>query len=58
LARQVAERVRETHQTLVLKPMSSSDRRIIHSALAQTPDLATESIGEDPERRIVIKLKK
>jgi spoIIIJ-associated protein len=38
--------------------MSSSDRRIIHSALSESPDLLTESIGEDPERRIVIKLKK
>ncbi|OGE88937.1 MAG: hypothetical protein A2722_04280 [Candidatus Doudnabacteria bacterium RIFCSPHIGHO2_01_FULL_50_11] len=58
LAGQAADRVRQTQQRLVLKPMGSSDRRVIHTVLAQSPDLITESIGEEPERRIVIKLKK
>ncbi|MEK9181143.1 MAG: R3H domain-containing nucleic acid-binding protein [Patescibacteria group bacterium] len=57
LARQAASRVRDTKQTLILKPMSGYDRYVIHSFLAKTDDLATESIGEEPERRIVIKLK-
>lgn len=57
LARQAAFRVRQTKQTLVLKPMSSFERFVIHSSLATNEDLVTESIGEEPERRIVIKPK-
>ncbi len=57
LARQAAGRVRETRQTLILKPMSSYDRFVIHSFLSKTDDLITESVGEEPERRVVIKLK-
>lgn len=57
LARKAASRVRETKQLLILKPMGSADRKIIHSFLSQSQDLTTESVGEEPERRIVIKLK-
>lgn len=57
LARKAASRVRETKQTLILKPMTSSDRKMIHTSLSNFDDLITESIGDEPERRIVIKLK-
>lgn len=57
LARQAASRVRETKQTLILKPMNSSDRKMIHMSLSDSDDLITESIGDEPERRVVIKLK-
>ena len=57
LARKAAFRVRTTKQTLILKPMSSYDRRVIHMYLKDSTDLITESIGEEPERRVVIKLK-
>ena len=57
LARQAAERVRSTHETLILKPMSSYERRVVHAEISDLPDVTTESIGEDPERRIVIKPK-
>lgn len=57
LARAAAARVKETRQTLVLKPMSSYDRFVIHTQLAENPDLTSESVGEEPERRVVIKLK-
>lgn len=57
LAKQAAQRARETKTTLVLKPMSSYDRFVIHTQLAEFPDLTTESVGEEPERRVVIKLK-
>lgn len=57
LARQASLRVRETKQKLTLKPMGSHDRFVIHTYIAKTDDLATESVGEDPERRIVIKSK-
>jgi len=57
LARKAASRVRETKQMLILKPMGSSDRKIIHALLSASSDLSTESIGDEPERRIVIKLR-
>jgi len=57
LARKAASRVRDTKQMLILKPMGSADRKIIHSFLSAEADLTTESVGEEPERKIVIKLK-
>lgn len=57
LARKAASRVRETKQLLILKPMNSYDRKMIHSYLASAQDLATESVGEEPERRVVIRLR-
>lgn len=54
-AKNMAKKVRLYRTQLVLKPMSSFERRIIHIALAEYPDITTESIGEDPSRRVVIK---
>ena len=38
-----------------LPPMPAYERRIIHLELAERTDVATESIGREPERKIVIK---
>ncbi|MBI4123084.1 MAG: hypothetical protein HY458_01830 [Parcubacteria group bacterium] len=38
-----------------LEAMSAADRRIVHMELAQRSDVASESIGEGEERRVVIK---
>lgn len=57
LARQAADRVRETKEALLLKPMSSYERRVVHAEISNLPDIMTESVGEDPERRVLIKLK-
>lgn len=57
LAKQAAERVRQTKQTLILKPMNAHDRFVIHTYFSALDDLETSSVGDDPERRIVIKLK-
>lgn len=54
-ARQVVTRVRSTQKAEALPPMSSYERRIVHMELAAYPDIATESIGAEPNRRIVIK---
>ena len=56
IARQAVMRVRSTQKAEALLPMSSYERRIVHMELASYPDIATESIGTDPQRRIVIKL--
>lgn len=50
-----AKEVRLYHREVALRPMSSFERRIVHLLLAEYPDIMTESIGEEPERRVVIK---
>ncbi len=49
-----AEKVKESGQECVLDPMSAVDRRIVHTALADDPDVYTYSEGEEPERCVVI----
>lgn len=53
--RKIAKRVRLYRKEIRLKPMSSFERRIIHMTLAEHPDITTESVGMDPERKVVIK---
>ena len=55
LARLVAERVQTTQKSFVLRPMSAYERRLVHLELAGWADIKTESIGEEPRRRVVIK---
>ncbi len=54
IARRAAERVTETGKMLQLEPMPALERRWIHIALRDHPDVATQSIGEEPNRRIVV----
>src|SRR5215218_9830697 len=53
-----ANRVRQTGAAFTFEPMSANERRIIHLALADSPDLFTESIGEGSERKLRIGPKK
>ena len=54
LATRAAERVIETGKMLQLEPMPALERRWIHIALREHPDVATQSIGEEPNRRVVV----
>lgn len=54
-AKQAVSRVRNTQKAEVLIPMSAYERRVVHMELASYPDVVTESIGDEPQRRIVIK---
>lgn len=54
-ARMSAQRVRYFKKEVIMQPMSGYKRRIIHVTLAGDPDVATESIGEGENRRVVIK---
>ena len=54
-ARLNAQRVRYFKKEIIMRPMTSFERRIIHSVLTECPDIATKSIGEEPNRRVVIK---
>ena len=54
MAREVATRVAESGQEEELAPMNPAERRIVHMALRDLPQIATESRGEDRSRRIVV----
>ena len=56
LARLVAKKVQTTQKSFALRPMSAYERRLVHLELATWPDIVTESTGEEPKRRVVIKL--
>lgn len=55
VAKQAVTRVRNTQKAEALVPMTPYERRVVHMELATCPDLVTESIGEEPYRRVVIK---
>ncbi len=55
IAEIAAKRARETGQRIILNPMPSYERRIVHLFLSQEKDLITESEGIDPNRKITVK---
>ncbi len=55
LARSVADEVSLIKKKKTLPPMPAYERRIIHLELAERGDITTESIGKEPERRVVIR---
>jgi len=54
IALRAAERVEETGKMLQLEAMPALERRWIHLALRDQPGIRTQSIGEEPDRRVVI----
>jgi spoIIIJ-associated protein len=54
IAQRAAQRVEETGRMLQLEPMSALERRWIHLALRGHVRVVTQSIGEEPERRVVV----
>jgi spoIIIJ-associated protein len=54
IAMRAADKVRESGKMLQLEPMPALERRWIHLALRDNADVATQSIGEEPHRRVVI----
>lgn len=58
LAEKIAGTVIKTRKSITLEPMTSYERKIIHSKLQENTKVETYSIGEEPNRRIVIHLKK
>ncbi len=55
LARSVADEVALTKKEKQLLPMPAYERRIIHLELVGRSDVASESIGQEPERKVVIR---
>ena len=56
LAQQAAQQVRETGQEVTMPALSSAERRQIHTFLKDAEDLETESRGQEPDRRLVVRL--
>jgi spoIIIJ-associated protein len=54
MARRMADQAVKTGRRQVLEPMSANERRIIHLELREHPAVTTESIGEDPHRKVTI----
>jgi spoIIIJ-associated protein len=54
LAARAADRVAETGKMLQLEPMPALERRWVHLALRDHRDVVTQSIGEEPNRRVVV----
>lgn len=55
LAKMNAQRVRYFKKEVALPHMNSYERRIVHTVLAEYPDIKTESTGEGEGRKIIIK---
>lgn len=58
LADKIAGTVIKKRKSITLEPMTSYERKIIHSKLQENLKVETHSIGEEPNRKIVVSLKK
>jgi spoIIIJ-associated protein len=58
LALRLSDKVKQTQKNVIMRPMSSQERRIVHTVLQEDPVLTTYSMGEEPNRKVVIALKK
>jgi spoIIIJ-associated protein len=54
-ARQAARKVKKTGRPEALEPMTPYERKIVHDAVAELGGLETQSEGEEPRRRVVIR---
>lgn len=54
LARRMAEQAIKTGRRQALEPMPANERRIIHIELRDHEGVTTESVGEDPHRKVTI----
>jgi len=58
LASRLADKAKQRGRNVVLEPMNSMERRIIHTALQDRADIYTFSEGDEPYRKIIISPKK
>ena len=58
LADKISKTVIKTGKKVTLEPMPAYERKIIHSRLQNNKKVTTESVGEEPHRKIVVELKK
>lgn len=55
LARDIAKQALLKRVAVTLQPMSAYERRVIHMALCDHPEVNTESIGEGLDRKVVVR---
>jgi spoIIIJ-associated protein len=58
LARKVADKVVKYRRNVTLEPMTAYERHVIHATLQDYPDVATYSMGTEPNRRTVVAFSK
>lgn len=56
IAEDAAAKVRETGEEYEIKSLSSAERRQVHSILQSSEEIETYSRGQEPDRRLVVKL--
>jgi spoIIIJ-associated protein len=54
VAERAAKRVAQSGKIIQLEPMPAIERRIVHLALVENPRVRTQSVGVEPNRRIVV----
>jgi len=54
MAQRMADQAMKTGRRQTLEPMPAGDRRIIHLELREHPGVTTQSVGEDPTRKVTI----
>ncbi len=54
MARRLAQRVADEGKVITFDPMNARERRIVHVALRDVKGVRTESLGEEPQRRVQI----
>jgi spoIIIJ-associated protein len=54
VAERAAKRVAQSGKIIQLEPMPAVERRIVHMALVENPSVRTQSVGVEPNRRIVV----
>lgn len=57
LARKLEKTVKRNGKKIILEPMNSYERKIIHTELQNSEYVTTYSIGEEPRRKVVIEKK-
>jgi spoIIIJ-associated protein len=55
LTREMADKALKEKKAIILNPMNSYERRIVHMEVESVNGIKTESIGEGPDRKVVIK---
>ena len=58
LADKISKTVIKTGKKVTLEPMPAYERKIIHSRLQNNKKVITESVGEEPHRKIIVDLKR
>lgn len=58
LADKISKTVIKTGKKVTLEPMPAYERKIIHSRLQNNKKVTTESVGEEPHRKIIVELRK